>query len=106
MSGIETCLGVVLSAVEAGRLTLYRAVEALTTGPAHVLPGRLRRGQPGLTEGVPADLVVFDRAGSWTVTAEALRSKGKNTPLLGRELPGLVLLTVANGRIAYEAQDA
>jgi dihydroorotase len=52
-------------------------------------------------EGAPADLVVFDAGASWTVTAEALASRGKNTPLLGRPLPGRILLTVADGRLAY-----
>jgi dihydroorotase-like cyclic amidohydrolase len=37
------------------------------------------------------------------VTAECLRSKGKNSPLLGMALPGVVLLTMAAGTIAYEA---
>ncbi len=69
ISGIETALGLVLAAVDAGQLTLARAVEALTTGPAAVLGGRSRRaGAVGLAEGSPADLVVFDRADTWTVT--------------------------------------
>lgn len=105
ISGIETALGVLLSAVDTGRLTLARAIEALTTGPASVVDGRLRRGRPGLTEGALADLVVFDRSAEWQVTADTLQSKGKNSPLVGRSLPGQVLLTVAGGRVAYEAQD-
>jgi dihydroorotase len=36
------------------------------------------------------------------VTPEALASRGKNTPLLGRELPGRVLVTLAQGRLAYQ----
>jgi dihydroorotase len=72
-----------------------------------VLGGRSRRaGSVGLVEGAPADLVVFDRSERWTVTAEALASRGKNTPLLGMELSGRVLVTLAGGRIAYEAPDA
>jgi dihydroorotase len=98
ISGIETALGLVLVAVDAGQVTLGQAIAALTVGPAGVL-GRSR----GLVEGEPADLVVFDRSERWTVTAEALASKGKNSPLLGRELPGRVLLTLARGRVAYEA---
>jgi dihydroorotase len=98
ISGIETALGLVLAAVDAGRLSLARAVAALTLGPAAVV-GRQRR----LTEGAPADLVVFDRADRWTVSADALLSKGKHSPLLGMDLPGRVLLTMAAGRIAYEA---
>jgi dihydroorotase len=107
ISGLETALGVVLAAVDAGRLPLLRAIEALTTGPAAVLGDRSRRaGSVGLVEGAPADLVVFDRSELWTVTAEGLSSRGKNTPLLGMELPGRVLVTLAAGRIAYEAPEA
>ena len=106
ISGIETALGVLFVAVDAGRLPLARAIEALTTGPASVLLDRTRRaGSVGLVEGAPADLVVFDRSDRWTVTAEGLASRGKNTPLLGMELGGRVLVTFANGRIAYEASD-
>ncbi len=112
ISGLETALGVLLAAVDAGRLTLRRAIAALTTGPAAVLAGwpgvagggtvRVLGWPRGFVEGVRADLVVFDRSDRWLVTPEALVSKGKNSPLLGRELPGRVLLTVADGRLAYE----
>ena len=47
ISGIETALGVLLAAVDAGRLPLLRAVEALTTGPAGVLGDRSRRDGAG-----------------------------------------------------------
>jgi dihydroorotase-like cyclic amidohydrolase len=40
------------------------------------------------------------------VTADVLASRGKNTPLLGRELPGRVLVTVAAGRLAYRDPEA
>jgi dihydroorotase len=98
ISGLETALSLVLAAIDAGHLTLARAMEALTVGPARIV-GRER----ALVEGQPADLVVFDRSDRWTVEPGALASKGKNTPLLGRELPGRVLLTMAAGRVAYEA---
>jgi dihydroorotase len=99
ISGIETAIGLVLAAVAADRLPLARAIEALTTGPAAVL------GQaavsPGLREGEPADLVVIDRAATWRAEAESLRSKGKNSPVLGRELRGVVRLTLAGGSVAF-----
>ena len=103
ISGIETALGVLLSLVDAGKLPLARAVAALTTGPAEVVAAARPRG---LTEGSAADLVVFDRSDSWRVSPESLLSKGKNSPLVGRELPGRVLLTVAGGRLAYEDPQA
>ena len=107
ISGIETALGLVLAAVDAGQLTLARAIAALTSGPAAVLGGRSRRnGSVGLVEGAPADLVVFDRSETWTVTADGLASRGKNSPLLGMDLSGRMLLTMADGRVAYAAPDA
>jgi dihydroorotase len=118
ISGLETALGIVLAAVDAGRLSLSRAVAALTSGPAGVLtcwPGLAARsgdlvprplGGRGLLEGGLADLVVFDRSDGWTVAPETLASKGKNSPLLGRELGGRVLLTIAGGRLAYEDRAA
>ena len=98
ISGIETALGLVLAAVDAGRLPLATAISALTVGPARIV-GRER----ALTEGTPADLVVFDRSDPWIVEPGAFSSRGQNTPLLGMELPGRVLLTIADGRVAYEA---
>jgi dihydroorotase len=100
ISGIETALSVVLAAVAAGELPLAKAVSLLTTGPAAVLGARGGLA-PGFREGAPADLVVVDAGASWTVSAASLASKGKNTPLLGRELPGVVRLVLAGGRVAY-----
>jgi dihydroorotase len=100
ISGIETALGILLAAVDAGRLTLARAVEALTTAPARVIGDR-HLPAPGFREGEAADLVAFDRGARWTVTVDTLRSRGKNSPLLGCDLPGVVRLTVAQGRVAH-----
>jgi dihydroorotase len=94
---------VLLAAVDAGCLPLARAIALLTTGPAALLGTRFVDRPIGLIEGQPADLVVFDRSETWTVTPEALLSKGKNSPLVGRELPGRVVLTIADGRVAYGA---
>jgi dihydroorotase len=108
IAGIETALGLLLEAVDAGLLPLERAVTALTLGPAGVLGSRLKRpglgGERRLVEGAAADLVVFDRSARWRVEPETLLTKGFGHPLAGRSLPGQVLLTVAGGRVAYEAE--
>jgi dihydroorotase len=100
ISGIETALGLLLELVDAGLLPLGTAIEALVAGPRRVLGERFAT-VGGLVEGQPADLVVFDRSDRWPVTADSLASKGKNSPLLGRDLPGRMLLTLAGGRLAY-----
>jgi dihydroorotase len=111
ITGLETALGLLLSAVDAGRLPLARAISALTEGPARVL-GRTAAGQgagavqPGLTVGATADLVVFDRSATWTPGNDTLVSLGAPSPLAGRSLPGLVLLTIAGGRLAWAAAEA
>ena len=96
--GLETALSLGLAAVEAGRLTLSALIAALSTGPARII-GEER----GLAIGAVADLVAFDPTDRWRVEAESLASASANTPLLGMELPGVVRLTVAGGRVTYRS---
>ena len=102
ISGIETAIGIVLAAVDAGVLPLARAIEALTTGPAAVL------GRHGGRALEPRSATASPRTSSSSTAGRrgasspaSLRSKGKNSPLLGRELAGVVRLTIAGGRVAY-----
>jgi dihydroorotase len=95
--GLETALGIGLLAVEAGRLELSKLLAALSTRPAALI-GESRR----LVDGGPADLVVFDPNQRWTVGPDTLASASANTPLLGMELPGMVRLTVADGRVTWD----
>jgi len=107
IAGVETALGVLMELVDAGLLPLVRAIELLTTGPAGVLAGGTTEPPAsGLTVGAPADLVVVDRGGRWTVEAGSLRTMGFGHPLAGRSLPGVVLLTIATGRLAWDGSTA
>jgi dihydroorotase len=106
IAGIETALGVLLEAVHAGELTLDAVVGALTVGPAAALGTKLAPGARGvLEEGAAADLVLFDRSARWTVEPMSLRSRAHGHPLEGRALPGRVIATIADGRIAYAEAD-
>ena len=96
MVGLETALSLGLAAVQAGCLTLPRLLEALGAAPA-----RLIGEQRSLARGAPADLVAFDPGATWMVNPDSLASASANTPLIGRELPGVVRLTLADGRITY-----
>ena len=96
--GLETALSLGLAAVEAGRVDLVTLLAALSTGPVRVI-GETR----GLAIGQMADLVIFDPVARWRVRAGELASSSANTPLLGMELPGVVRMTVADGRVTYRA---
>ena len=70
----------------AGELSLATIVAALTTGPAQLL----RCAQPEIAPGSPASLVEVDLAATWRPSRATLFGRSINTPLLGRELPGVV----------------
>lgn len=95
--GLETALSLGVAAVDAGCLTLAQLLAALSSRPASLIGERR-----SLAPGTSADLVVFDPSARWTVAEATLASRSANTPLLGRELPGVVRLTVADGRITYD----
>jgi len=98
ISGLETTFPALLPLVESGQLTPLRLVEALSTSPA-----RIARAEGGtLKEGASADLVLLDPAQRWTITAEALRSRSHNTPLLSKEVVGKVRMTVVGGNVVWE----
>jgi len=93
--GLETALAVVLThLVEPGVVSLMRAIEALTSAPARIL-GAADHGGP-LEHGRPANLVVFDPAGEWTVEAP-FASKARNSAFLGERLRGRVRFTMLRG---------
>lgn len=94
--GLETALSLGLAAVEAGRLPLMALLGAMSTRPAAIIGERR-----GLGVGSLADLVVFDPSARWRVEAATLASASSNTPLLGMELPGVVRLTMSEGRVTY-----
>jgi len=70
----------------------------VTSDAARVLGVHSGRLQPG----APADVIVFDPDATWRVSAEALRSQGKNTPYIGYELCGRVRCTLVAGNVVFE----
>ena len=98
IAGIETSLSIALAAARAGELSLATIVAALTTGPARVLGV----SATGLTPGAAASLVQIDLAASWRPSRATLLGRSINTPLIDRELPGVVQLTVLESRPAYQ----
>jgi dihydroorotase len=100
--GLETALAVVLTElVSPGLLTLFDAVDRLSTAPARLL-GLSDQGGP-VASGVPANLLVFDPAAQWTVGDRPFRSMANNSAFLGRRLSGRVLHTMLRG--AFTVRD-
>lgn len=98
MVGLETAVGLtVTELVKTGTLTLAEVVQKMSLGPARVL------GVEGgsLAVGAPADVTVLDLDAEWIVEPAKFRSRSKNTPLGGRMLTGLPVMTVVGGKIAH-----
>jgi len=65
-------------------------------------PNQLLMHPGPVNRGVELSAEVIDSPQArWLVEPATLASASSNTPLLGRELPGIVRLTVASGRITY-----
>lgn len=96
--GLETALPLSLQLVEDGLVDLPKAVALLTCGPAAALG--IPAGQ--LEEGGVADVTVIDPELEWTVDAQKLVSKSKNTPFDGWKMKGAALFTIVGGKIAYK----
>ncbi len=97
--GLETTLGLVLTfLVRPGILTLYQAIEKMTTMPAKIF-GLDILGIGSLRPGVNADLTLIDLDRRWKVDVNSFYSKGRNCPFDGWNLHGKAVLTMVAGRI-------
>jgi dihydroorotase len=100
VTGLETAFGVLYTAlVEPGLLPLATLLERMSAGPARIFG----LDRPRIAVGAPANLVLLGTDSTWKVREDRFRSRSANSWLLGRRLQGKVQLTIAAGRIAYEA---
>lgn len=92
--GLETMFPLLVKhLVKPGHLTLPQALALITHKPAQCL------GIPGgtLSKGAAADLVLFDPEEEWTVRADALHSKSRNSAFIGHVVTGRVKHTLVDG---------
>ncbi|MDR3324830.1 MAG: dihydroorotase [Spirochaetaceae bacterium] len=100
-SGLETALPVVWDTlIHHDEYSVQRLSYYMSASPARIL-GLKDRGY--VRKGMRADIVVVDPKLKTTVKAEDFFSRGKNSPFIGKELQGKILMTMANGRIVYSA---
>lgn len=95
-TGLELLLPLTLKWAEAAGVPLIDALARITAHPADILG--LDSGHLGI--GAVADVCLFDPAAEWVVTAEALKSRGKNSPWLGYAMQGRVTQVVKGGNLA------
>nr|WP_245168255.1 dihydroorotase [Desulfobaculum xiamenense] len=94
ISGLDTALCVTMGLVDEGVLSLDDLVRAWATAPAKAF------GLPvcAFAPGDPADFTLYDPSASWVVSPQTMHSKGRNTPLLGRTMPGRTAFLYVNGK--------
>ncbi|MBU0640840.1 MAG: dihydroorotase [Planctomycetes bacterium] len=96
--GLETALPLFIKAlIEPGLIGWPRLIEAMSTRPARLL------GVPGgtLTVGVPADVTIIDPSQEWTIDAEQMCSKSRNTPFNGWTVRGRAAATLVGGEFRH-----
>ena len=75
----------------------------MSAGPAAVMGLADRKGL--LCPGYDADLVLVDIDHMYTVHADQLHSKSKNTPFDGENLYGRIKMTIKGGKITYRSEE-
>ena len=96
--GLETAFPVVYTTlVKTGKLSLARALDALTDSPRRVfgLKGSLKKGEK-------ADLCIIDLNARGIIRGENFQSMGKATPFEGMECCGQVRYTLKDGKIVWK----
>ncbi|AZY93047.1 MULTISPECIES: dihydroorotase [Paracoccus] len=91
--GLQTLLPAALRLYHQGGLTLPQLFRAMALNPAR----RLGLSAGRLSDGAPADLVLFDPDAPFVLDRFALLSKSKNTPFDGARMQGRVLGTWVAG---------
>ena len=88
--GLQTAFSLALKA----GLDINAIIEKLAINPREILGVDI----PTITEGQKANLVVFDAGAEWTYTKENNQSKSSNSPFIGHNLKGRVVLTYNNSQ--------
>lgn len=98
--GLETALPLFIRALIDPKIIDWpRLIGAMSTRPAQLL------GIPGgsLKVGSIADVTIIDPAAEWTIDAERMRSKSRNTPFDGWKVHGRATDTLIGGARVYSA---
>jgi dihydroorotase len=94
--GVETQMPLMLTEVNAGRMTIMDYVAMSAAKPAKSFGLYPRKGV--IAPGAEADIAVVDLAHEWTIDDAKLQSISKITPFHGMKAKGLPIHTLVRGR--------
>ncbi len=100
INSLETSLALVVThLIEAGHLTWLKAIEKLSTNPAHILQ---LANKGTLSAGADADVTIIDPGHRWRVDPSRFLSRSQNSPLEGSELTGRADLVIVGGKVKFD----
>jgi dihydroorotase len=94
--GVETQMPLMLTAVNAGRMSISDYVKLSAANPAKIWGLYPRKG--AIQPGADADIAIVNLARAWTIDDAKLQSRSKVTPWNGRSVKGLPIHTLVRGR--------
>jgi dihydroorotase len=98
MVGLETAFSVVVKTmIESKLMSWTDLIDRMSVKPAQIA-GYKQQGQV-IAENSPANLILVDTASSWQVERNNLKSKSKNTPFNGMNLPAVISDVIYNGKL-------
>ncbi len=100
LAGVETGVPLMLTQVNAGRLSLNRYVKAQAEGPARAWNLWPRKGNLG--RGGDGDLTIVDLQQEGVVDRSRLHSKSKVTPFHGFRVKGMPVYTIVRGHVVMK----
>ncbi|MDR2758636.1 MAG: amidohydrolase family protein [Spirochaetaceae bacterium] len=104
-TGLETAFGVCLTELVrengSGGMSLSQLSALMSGAPARILGLGKDRGR--IAAGFRADFVIANINAARRVEAGFFKSRGNNSPFSGRELRGIILMTIRGGRVVFDA---
>ena len=98
MVGLETAFSVVVKTmIESKLMSWTDLADRMSVKPAQIA-GYKQQGQV-IAENAAANLILVDTASSWQVERNNLKSKSKNTPFDGMNLPAVISDVIYNGKL-------
>jgi allantoinase len=97
LAGVETSVPLMLTQVNAGRMSLTHYVKVQSEGPARAWRLWPRKGSLG--RGADGDLTIVDLQKEGTIDTSTLHSKSKVTPFHGFRVKGIPVYTIVRGTL-------